>query len=80
MTWQKRLANIEVGDTVQYSRDWLRSTGQYTGDIPFAKGKVIELKPLGDITLAIIDWNDREIPSKVNVKNLSKVGTPEIER
>ena len=73
MTWNFRIKSIAVGDRVCYSRTFLQSTGQITGDLPFARGTVTELKPLGEITLAVIDWGDSEIPSKVNVANLSKV-------
>lgn len=70
MTWAARTSPVKVGDTVMYSRHWLRSTGQFTGDICFAKGTVKELKPLGEVTLAVIDWGGADLPEKVNVKNL----------
>ena len=72
MTWQSRTTPIKVGDTVAYSAAFLRSTGQQTGDIPFARGVVTALKQLGEITLADIDWGNPDIPARVNVKNLCK--------
>lgn len=73
MTWADRVKpEFAVGDKVAYSAQWLRSTGQFTGDIPHARGTITELKKIGDITLAIIDWRDPEIPSKVNVRNLER--------
>ena len=37
---QKR---IEVGSGVKYSRGWLRSTGNFTGYMPFIRGTVTEI-------------------------------------
>lgn len=68
---------IAVGDRVQYAKKFLQSTGQYTGVIPHAKGKVTGLIPLGtETTLAEIDWgSDRdEVPGRVNVLNLNRIG------
>lgn len=73
MTWQSRLSKISIGDTVKYKASFLRSTGQLTGDIPFAKGKVTDIKPLGDNQIATIDWGDENIPARVLTSNLSKV-------
>ncbi len=73
MSWQSRTAKIEVGDKVAYKASFLRSTGQYTGDIPHARGVVTEIKPFGNNELATIDWGNPEIPAKVLVANLSKV-------
>lgn len=69
--------NIEVGDTVKYSRTFLRSTGQYTGDIPFAVGTVTGLVPLGDNVLAEIDWKNENIPKRVLTQNLIIKGAVE---
>ncbi len=72
--WTKRTQPIRVGDTVGYSKRFLQSTGQYTGDAPFARGKVTALLPLGsDTTLAEIDWDKSDLPPRVNVKNLSTI-------
>lgn len=72
--WTERVQPIKVGDRVAYSAAFLRSTGQHTGDIPHAKGTVTELKQLGEVTLAVIEWGNPDIPEKVNVKNLCHVG------
>jgi hypothetical protein len=65
---------IQIGDTVGYSKSFLQSTGQYTGDAPFARGMVIALVPLGtEIILAEIEWDKPDLPTRVNVKNLSTV-------
>ena len=70
--WVKRTQKIEVGDTVAYSKTFLQSTGQYTGDVPHARGKVTALVPVGkEITLAEIEWDTPGLPDRVNVKNLT---------
>jgi hypothetical protein len=51
---------IRIGDKVAYAARWVRSTGHQTGDVPFLRGTVTELKPLGDRTLGTVDWNDGE--------------------
>ena len=72
--WVKRTQAIQVGDTVAYSKAFLQSTGQFTGDAPHARGKVTALKELGkDVTLADIDWDKPDLPGRVNVKNLTTV-------
>jgi hypothetical protein len=72
MSWANRTRPINVGDTVAYSKAFLQSTGQYTGDVPHARGKVTALVPIGTETiLAEIDWNTPDIPARVNVKNLT---------
>lgn len=71
--WRKRTQPIKVGDMVGYGKQFLQSTGQYTGDAPFARGKVIALHSLGDTTLAEIEWDKPDLPDRVNVKNLSTV-------
>jgi hypothetical protein len=73
MTWTERTSPVKVGDKVMYSRQWLRSTGQHTGEICFAKGTVKELKAIGEVTLAVIDWGGADLPEKVNVMNLARV-------
>jgi len=73
-SWKERTQKVQVGDTVGYSKAFLQSTGQYTGDAPFARGKVTALLPLGsDTTLAEIDWDKPDLPPRVNVKNLSTI-------
>ena len=69
----KKRLSVQAGDVVAYSRQFLRNTGQYTGDAPFARGKVTNLTALGSILLASIDWNCDTLPGKVNVANLSLV-------
>ncbi len=70
--WTKRVQEIQVGDTVAYSKAFLQSTGQYAGDVPHARGEVKALVNLGsETTLAEIEWDRPGIPERVNVKNLT---------
>jgi len=71
--WTSRTAGIQAGDRVAYSRQWLRSTGQMTGDVPQARGTVTRIEPLGSISLAVVEWDQPDLPAKVNVKNLSRI-------
>ena len=74
MSWAERARAIQVGDTVAYSAAFLRSIGTYTGDMPRARGTVTALVPVGShVTLAEIDWDLPDLPTRVNVKNLCHV-------
>ena len=68
---------LAVGDRVAYSGRFLRSIGVFTGDMPHARGEVAKLTPLGETTLADIDWKNAELPPRVNVANLCRVGDAE---
>lgn len=71
-----RTAELQVGDAVAYSRAFLRSIGAYTGDMPHAKGEITGLKVLSpDVVLADVSWDRAELPARVNVKNLCRVGS-----
>jgi hypothetical protein len=74
MDWQQRTQKINVGDRVAYSAAFLRGTGQFTGDVPHARGEVKALLPLGETTLAEIAWDRPDLPARVNVANLCLVG------
>ena len=83
MSWSDRTLTIQVGDRVAYSRKFLQSIGSFTGDLPFARGTVTEIKTLGkEIVLATINWDDQkaELPERVNVANLCLVGRIQFER
>lgn len=73
MSWTGRTRAIAVGDTVRYSAAWLRSTGQHTGDICFARGKVSALSGTKDYTIAHIEWDTPDLPGRVNVVNLERL-------
>lgn len=70
---------ITIGSRVKYRRQWLRSISCYTGALPFARGIVTHLQHVGETTLAVIDWQDEEIPLKVNVKNLVLADRQEVD-
>ena len=66
---------LAVGDTVAYTAQWLRSTGEYVGPLGHAKGHIVALDLLGgSLVLATVDWDTEEAPNRVNVANLCKPG------
>jgi hypothetical protein len=64
---------INVGDRVAFSAAFLRSTGQYTGDVPFLRGEVTGVSlDIPGCRLLIVEWDrewDRDA-STVNAANL----------
>lgn len=63
-----------VGDKVAYSVQFLRSIGMSHSDMAHARGEIVGFTPLGSTTLlAEIRWNC-DMPARVNVHNLAKVG------
>ncbi len=49
---------MEIGDKVEFAGDWLRNTGQLTGDVPFMQGEIIDLQPLNKHNqVATVDFN-----------------------
>ena len=49
-----REMKIKNGDHVCYAREWLRNTGQYTGDVPFMRGVVTEIR---NGYMATVEWD-----------------------
>jgi hypothetical protein len=72
---------IAIGDKVCYSKMFCQSTGQCTGSTPAARGIVTALEPLGQSTLAVIDWGKwaSEVPSRVNTFNLRTIKQMQVE-
>lgn len=68
------ICRIKPGDRVAYSAMFLTSIG---GDYELAqaRGLVTEVSQLGQTFLARIDWGSLDIPGRVNVANLAKVGS-----
>ncbi len=70
--------SIKVNDRVAYTPEFLRSVGEYTGPMPFARGRVLRLDRLtSDLTLASILWEEDhfgQLPDRVNVHNLTTKG------
>ncbi len=75
MNWAERTQPIQIGDTVAYSEAFLRSISCHIGNLPRARGNVTGLVQVGPyVTLAEIDWDLPDLPARVNVANLSRVG------
>lgn len=72
MTKQK--FSVQSGDKVAYSVQFLRSIGMSHSDMAHARGIVTEVTALGSMHLARIDWQGADMPERVNVQNLAKVG------
>jgi hypothetical protein len=70
---------FKVGDKVKYAVKFLRSIGEYTGDMPRAKGIVTGLTGFGQDGkfLISIDWGNPDLPGKVLDSNLALVSDPE---
>lgn len=71
---QKQMSRLKIGDKIAYSVQFLRSIGMSHSDIARARGIITSLRTVGETILAEIDWHDEEIPARVNVKNLTRVG------
>jgi hypothetical protein len=62
---------FKLGDVVTYRREFLRATGQLSGPIPFARGRIISLSPVSNaLDVATIDWGEPDIPARVLTSNL----------
>jgi hypothetical protein len=62
---------FRIGDTVAYKREFLRATGQLTGPVPFARGRIVSLSPVSKaLDIATIDWSEPDIPARVLTSNL----------
>ena len=70
------IEGLQVGDEVGYKRSFLKSIAcGPTDDMWRARGEIVKIKRLGDTQLATLKWNMPDIPEKVNVANLAKVGS-----
>ncbi len=70
------MKTFSVGDRVQYTAEFLRSAGFYTGPVPFARGTVAELETWGRSgSVAVrVEWeSDEAIPPWINAENLEKI-------
>ena len=61
---------FKPGQRVAFSRAFLKSTGQLTGDAPFMRGTVKSCQPIGRNFYCLIFWDDREKPSGALSSNL----------
>lgn len=75
MSDQSKMAHIiQVGDLVAYSQGFLDRHNRYPSNLPTAQGKVKALHQIESGTiLADIEWNKRDLPKRVDVKNLTKI-------
>ncbi len=73
---------FKIGDSVLYSRTFLRATGQLAGDAPFARGRIISLEPISrGIDFALVEWPAGcGFPPKVLTTNLVRADRLHMER
>lgn len=72
---------FKIGDRVQYTRQWLRATGNLAGDIPHATGRIIGLSPVSaGLDIATIEWNIAGLSAKVLTSNLVREDRKQFER
>ena len=73
---------FKVGDTVLYSRQFLRAVGMMTGDAPFARGRIIRLEPISKgLDFALVEWpRGCPFPPKVLTSNLVRADKVHLER
>lgn len=72
---------FKIGDVVTYRREFLRATGQLSGPVPFARGRIISLSPVSKaLDIATIDWSTPDIPARVLTSNLVRTDRLHLER
>ena len=76
----RKPCTMKLGDNVAYSASFLRSTGQFTGALPLARGTATALDKFGGQgrALVTVKWHNDycgEVPTKILDCNLAKVGT-----
>lgn len=65
--------NIPLGERVMYSRNWLRSTGQFTGDAAFVVGTVTGALPLvGSWRVLTVRWDDGRTTSVLDCNLIAR--------
>lgn len=66
---------VTTGDKVAYSVQFLKSIGMSHSEMARGRGIVKGVKTYSPtLVLAEIDWQGADLPDKVNVGNLAKVG------
>ena len=61
---------FKIDDNVMFSREFLRSTGQFTGPVPFAKGRVEMVEQMNSkLFIVTVNWGDNT-KSRVLSSNL----------
>ena len=69
------LPRLTVGleDPVAHSGRFMQNTSQFTGVLPKAEGKIVDLTQVGEILLARVEWDCRNLPDRVNARDHSPV-------
>ena len=49
---------MKLGDTVRFTSEWLRNTGNFLGPVPFMRGEIVHLADLSDDRqVATVEFN-----------------------
>ena len=70
--------SFALGDRVAYAAAFLKSTGQYTGDVPRLRGTVHAVQALGQVQLVIIAWDNYRVQSEYHDDGLGRVIAPNL--
>lgn len=79
MTWADRINAVQIGDTVRFTRQWLRENDRTGTDLAKTKGTVTAIQDEDGYRLATVEWDKPDIPDLVNVLNLSKEKQRQVE-
>lgn len=66
------------GDRVAYSATFLRSTGNFTGRLPFLRGTVKETEAFGDTQLCVVKWDNYVVESSYHRDGFGRVISPNL--
>jgi hypothetical protein len=70
---------LAVGDRVAFKADFCANTGNYAGNLPHARGVI---QSISRYNIAMIQWDGEpeDVPPKVHINNLCRVGGPGFSR
>jgi hypothetical protein len=77
-TMKKQSKTFNIGDRVAYSVAFLRSTGQFTGDMPRLRGTVKAIEPFGPHQMVVIAWDGCFVKSHYHDDGLGRVINPNL--
>jgi hypothetical protein len=73
------MADVCLGDKVQYTAKFLRDIGVFSGDMAHATGTVVRTKTFsGCLHYAIVEWDRPDMPTMIRSKNLKRVDALEV--
>ena len=68
--------DLQVGDDVCFTANWLRSVGANPGPLPFARGIITEIEAHSStLVIATVRWNDDRVGERVLLNNICRPGS-----